>query len=129
MFTCLDSLNGHVEKVGVNRPATPCDEPWEELRKRQDDFVDQMPQVLVIGGGQAGLEVAARLKHLDVPTLVIERSARVGDSWRKRYDSLCLHDTVWYDHPPYMPFPSPWPVYPLRENLPISWKLTQRRSN
>jgi len=111
IFTCLDSLMGSVEKVGVNRNATPCIEPWEALRKRQVDFVDESPQVLVIGGAQAGLELAARLKHLDVPTLVIERSARIGDSWRNRYDSLSLHDTVWYDHPPYMPFPSSWPVY------------------
>ncbi|KAG6866756.1 hypothetical protein C0991_011415 [Blastosporella zonata] len=78
IFTCLDSLNGHVEKGRA---------------------------------GQAGLEIAARLKQLDVPTLVLERLPRIGDSWRNRYDSLALHDTVWFDHPPYMPFPSSWPVY------------------
>ncbi|KAF5380611.1 hypothetical protein D9615_004633 [Tricholomella constricta] len=111
IFTCLDSLRDHVEKVGVNRSTTPIIEPWEALRNRQVDFIDEHPQVLIIGGGQGGLEVAARLKQLDVPTLVIERNARIGDSWRNRYDSLCLHDTVWYDHPPYMPFPSSWPVY------------------
>lgn len=33
-----------------------------------------------------------------------------GDSWRKRYKSLCLHDPVWYDHMPYLPFPDDWPV-------------------
>ncbi|KAF8070683.1 hypothetical protein FPV67DRAFT_1561425 [Lyophyllum atratum] len=111
MFTCLDSLKGHAEKVGANRTATPVNESWEDIRKRQVDFVDEAPQVLVIGAASAGLEVAARLKHLNVLTLVIDRSARIGDSWRNRYESLCLHDTVWYDHPPYMPFPSSWPVY------------------
>jgi len=33
-----------------------------------------------------------------VPTLVIEKNERAGDSWRKRYRSLVLHDRMWYDH-------------------------------
>ncbi|KAI3605508.1 flavin-binding monooxygenase-like protein [Moniliophthora roreri] len=97
--------------VGVNRETTPVIEPWEAVRKRQIEFSDRDPDVLVIGGGQTGLEIAARFKHLDVPALVIEKNPRIGDNWRNRYDSLALHDTVWYDNPPYMSFPSSWPVY------------------
>ena len=51
-------------------------------------------QVVVIGAGQSGLEVAARLKYLGVKTLIIEKKPRVRDLWRTRYESLCLHDTV-----------------------------------
>ena len=65
---------------------------------------------LIIGAGQGGLTTAARLKQLGVPTLVIDKNGRVGDNWRKRYRQLVLHDPVWYDHMPYLPFPANWPV-------------------
>ena len=51
-------------------------------------------QVIVVGAGQSGLEIAARLKYLGVKTLIIEKKPRVGDLWRTRYEALCLHDTV-----------------------------------
>ena len=44
-----------------------------------------------------------------------ERAA--GDSWRKRYKSLCLHDPVWYDHMPYLPFPKNWPVFSPKDKI------------
>jgi len=75
------------------------------------------PKVVVIGGGQSGLDVAARLKLLDIPTLVVERQQRIGDQWRNRYQALCLHDPVWYDHMPYIPFPASWPVYTPAQKL------------
>ncbi|KIK47187.1 hypothetical protein CY34DRAFT_9210 [Suillus luteus UH-Slu-Lm8-n1] len=65
----------------------------------------------LLGGGQSGLDVAARLKMLGMKTLVVEKNERIGDNWRKRYAALCLHDPVWYDHMPYLPFPVLWPVY------------------
>lgn len=46
-----------------------------------------------VGAGQTGLQIAARFKAMDIPTLVIETNERVGDNWRKRYDSLALHTT------------------------------------
>ena len=49
----------------------------------------------LIGAGQGGLTLAARLKQLRVKTLVIDRNRRVGDNWRKRYRQLVLHDSVW----------------------------------
>lgn len=47
-----------------------------------------------MGGGQGGIARAARLRQLSVPTIVVEKNARAGDSWRMRYKSLCLHDPV-----------------------------------
>lgn len=52
-----------------------------------------------------------------MPTIIIERNERAGDSWRKRYKSLCLHDPVWYDHLPYIPFPDNWPVFAPKDKV------------
>ncbi len=52
-----------------------------------------------------------------MPTIIIEKNERPGDSWRKRYKSLCLHDPVWYDHLPYIPFPENWPVFAPKDKI------------
>lgn len=52
-----------------------------------------------------------------MPTLVVEKNSRAGHSWRKRYGALCLHDPVWYDHLPYLPFPDDWPVFTPKDKL------------
>ncbi|KAG6370029.1 hypothetical protein JVT61DRAFT_12548 [Boletus reticuloceps] len=76
---------------------------WEERRRREVELADGDPIVIVIGAGHSGLEVAARLKYLGVPYLVIDKKARVDDNWRDRYNALCLHTTIW--------FPPTWPVF------------------
>jgi cation diffusion facilitator CzcD-associated flavoprotein CzcO len=58
------------------------------------DGKQEDPVVVVIGAGHSGLEQAARLKSLNVPTLVIEKHGRVGDSWRTRAKTLSLHNPV-----------------------------------
>jgi putative flavoprotein involved in K+ transport len=73
--------------------------------------------VLIIGGGQAGLTTAARLKQLQIDTLIVDREARIGDNWRKRYHALTLHNQVQVNHMPYMPFPPTWPVYIPKDKL------------
>ena len=75
------------------------------------------PQVLIIGGGQSGLALAAQLQHLGVPYLVAEQNARVGDNWRNRYDSLILHDPVWVNHLPFKPFPDEWPTFTPKDKM------------
>ncbi|MFD0516481.1 flavin-containing monooxygenase [Paractinoplanes durhamensis] len=72
---------------------------------------------MVIGGGQGGIALGARLRQLGVPALVIDKQERPGDQWRKRYKSLCLHDPVWYDHLPYLPFPANWPVFSPKDKI------------
>ncbi|MGH6629891.1 MAG: flavin-containing monooxygenase, partial [Burkholderiales bacterium] len=64
-----------------------------------------------------GIALGARLKRLGVPALILEKNARPGDSWRKRYASLVLHDPVWYDHMPYKPFPEGWPVFSPKDRM------------
>ena len=72
---------------------------------------------VIVGGGQAGLSIAARLTQLDVDTLIVDREARIGDNWRKRYHALVLHNQVHVNHLPYMPFPPNWPAYIPKDKL------------
>lgn len=110
LLTRLESLKGFPEKVGELRDRT-MHHNWIEERSREPFPTDGSPTVLIIGAGHTGLDIAARLKYMDVSALVIDRNARVGDNWRTRYKSLCLHDTVWFNQMPYLPFPSTWPVF------------------
>jgi len=94
MFTNLEDLKGFPEKLGALRNREPSHGSWESQRRKEIAFEDTEPAVLVIGGSQCGLGIAARLKMLDVSTLIIEKSPRIGDNWRNRYSALCLHDPV-----------------------------------
>ncbi len=88
--------------------------------KDQEDAelgITRQPYCLIIGGGQGGIVLGARLKQLEVPTIIIEKNSRPGDSWRNRYKSLCLHDPVWYDHLPYLPFPDHWPIFSPKDKI------------
>lgn len=94
IFTNLKGLNDFPEQIKDLREQAPNHGKWHEKRKREIECLDEDPKVIVVGDGQAGLEIAARLKYLGVKTLVVEREPRVGNLWRKRYEALCLHDTV-----------------------------------
>lgn len=94
IFTNLEDLKGFPEKIGPLRNSVTNHGKWEENRKKEAEFVDKQPTVLIVGGGQSGLDVAARLKALNVSSLVVERNPRIGDNWRTRYESLTLHDPV-----------------------------------
>lgn len=125
LFTMIDELKGHEERTGRRRPlgvrhmADPDRETWSEERARREKELGAtvQPYCLVIGGGQGGIMLAARLKQLGVPAIIVEKNARAGDSWRKRYRSLVLHDPVWYDHLPYIPFPANWPVFTPKDKM------------
>lgn len=92
---------------------------WADKRtkRRASLGVTEQPYVLIIGGGQGGIALGARLKRQGVPTLIVDKQANPGDQWRGRYHSLCLHDPVWYDHLPYLPFPDDWPVFTPKDKM------------
>jgi putative flavoprotein involved in K+ transport len=123
LSTTLQELSGHEEQVGARRPIGPSDvrdfgaENWSDQRRKAVAYADRDPAVLVIGAGQAGLAIAARLTQLGVDTLIVDRNARVGDNWRHRYHSLTLHNEVYVNDLPYLPFPSTFPVYIAKDKL------------
>jgi hypothetical protein len=90
VFTDLDSLLAFPPKLGVWRDPQPNHGNWAVQRKREIKFADADPKVLIICAGHCGLSVAARLKFLEVPSLVVERNPKVGDNWRLRYKTLCF---------------------------------------
>jgi putative flavoprotein involved in K+ transport len=125
LLTTMVELKGFEEKTGERRikgaehGVHPGRKTWAERRAEEQatlGFTEQ-PYVVIIGGGQGGIMLAARLRRLGVPTIVVEKNARPGDSWRNRYKSLCLHDPVWYDHLPYLPFPDDWPVFAPKDKI------------
>jgi putative flavoprotein involved in K+ transport len=92
-------------------------------RRRSNSATAPHPYCLIVGGGQGGIGLGARLKRLRVPTIVVDRHERPGDAWRKRYKSLCLHDPVWYGHMPYLPFPDHWPVFSPKDKIGDSLEM------
>ncbi|KAI5461960.1 hypothetical protein BGZ63DRAFT_354986 [Mariannaea sp. PMI_226] len=124
LYTSLQQLDGHEENVFQNRPrgvqhgGNPGRKNWSDRRRAEKSFEDGYePEVLILGAGQAGLTIAARLKALGVSSLMVDKNARIGDNWRNRYHQLVLHDAVWYDHLPYIRFPPQWPVYTPKDKL------------
>lgn len=125
LLTTAQELKGYEEKAGRTREsgvvhgARKTRETWAEHRAREEAELGYttQPNVVIIGGGQGGIALGARLRRLGVPTIILEKNERAGDSWRKRYKSLCLHDPVWYDHLPYLPFPEHWPVFAPKDKL------------
>ena len=119
--TNLHELRGHEEEF--KRRAEPDStrdfgaENWRDRLERQRAFADRDPVVLVVGGGHAGLSIAARLSQLGIDTLIVDRHKRIGDNWRTRYHSLTLHNEVFVNHLPYLPFPPNFPVYIPKDRL------------
>ncbi len=125
LLTTLQELKGHEERNGFSRPmgavhgSDPDRRSWAEKKDDEDAELGTavQPYVLVIGGGQGGIALGARLRQLGVPSIVVDKYDRPGDQWRSRYKTLCLHDPVWYDHLPYLPFPDNWPVFAPKDKI------------
>ncbi len=125
LLTAIAELIGHEEPTGARRPqglthrAEQGRKTWAERRAEHAAAfgIDEQPYCLIVGGGQNGLQLAARLGRLGVPTLVVDAHERPGDCWRKRYPSLHLHDPIFLDHFPYLPFPEHWPLFTPKDRM------------
>ena len=125
LLTTMVELKGFEEKKGASRGmgaqhgAAKGRLNWAERRALEvaELGTTTQPYCVIVGGGQGGIGLGARLRRLGVPTIILEKNERAGDSWRNRYKSLCLHDPVWYDHMPYLPFPDDWPVFSPKDKI------------
>jgi putative flavoprotein involved in K+ transport len=125
LLTAIADLKGHEEARGRTRPAGIVHKAdrhrttWSEARAAETARHGPGGPARGAGDrrGQGGIALGARLKSLGVPTLIVEKNPRAGDSWRNRYRSLVLHDPVWYDHLPYLPFPETWPVFCPKDKM------------
>lgn len=126
LMTALDEIRGHEDPANGKRwqnvdwKRNFGGENWLDRRRRAQAYDDRDPAVLVVGAAQAGLTIAARLTLLGVDTLVVDREARIGDSWRHRYHALTLHNETRVNHLPYMPFPRSWPVF-IPKDMLANW--------
>lgn len=75
------------------------------------------PEVVIVGAGHSGLALGAWLKHLGTEAILLERSPRVGDNWRTRYDSLTLHTPVVANHLPFLHFPDDFPLWIAKDQF------------
>jgi putative flavoprotein involved in K+ transport len=125
LLTTMTELKGFEERKGERRAkgaehgVKPDRKTWLEQRQEQVATLGYsvQPYVVIVGGGQGGIALGARLRRLSVSAIIVEKNEKPGDSWRKRYKSLCLHDPVWYDHLPYLPFPDDWPVFAPKDKI------------
>lgn len=125
LLTALQELKGFEENKGKRRPmgaehgAARNRLSWKEKREAEAAELGYttQPYTVIIGGGQGGIALGARLRQLGVPTIILDKHDRPGDQWRSRYKSLCLHDPIWYDHLPYIKFPDNWPVFTPKDKV------------
>ncbi len=123
LLTTLQELANAPQRIGEHRPTgvefseSFSGDNWLDQRIKRQAYDNRDPEVLIVGGGQSGLILAARLELMGVDVLVIERNDRIGDNWRHRYHSLTLHNEVWANSMPYMPFPPNWPTFVPKDKL------------
>ncbi len=126
IMTSLHELKGFEEKIGKQRPTGAAysrnfgGTNWKDQRTAGQEYNDREPTVLIAGGGQAGLSLAATLGLIGVDALVVDKLPRVGDCWRTRYHSLALHNNTEFNHLPYLPYPPNWPTY-LPKDMLADW--------
>jgi hypothetical protein len=134
-FTSLQELTGHEERKGSTRPKgfeSTDKKTWLDRRTEMQQMEGMEPTVLVIGAGHSGLNIAARLGMLDIPTLVIEKNERVGDNWRKRYktynksllsliEQACVARSRVVRSPPIYPIPTTLAYVHTQRYMGLLW--------
>ena len=90
---------------------------WLEQRRAEIAFADREPDVLIVGGGHAGISAAVELGRIGLDALIVDKEKRVGDNWRLRYHGLKLHNKTPVNHLRYLPFPKNFPDYIPKDKI------------
>jgi putative flavoprotein involved in K+ transport len=108
----LEGLDGQLVEAGeaFRRLADPASLARVPLERERYD-------VIVIGGGQAGLSVGYHLARRGLRFVILDAEKRVGDAWRKRWDSLRLFSPAFLDGLDGMPFPAPRNYFPTKDEM------------
>ncbi|KAJ7049329.1 hypothetical protein C8F01DRAFT_1265524 [Mycena amicta] len=117
VFMTLRDIRGHEEsgpEEGVYGGHTI---PWEDHERERRAKIEKDLYVLIFGGGQTGLNLGARFRQMNIPSIILERTERVGDVWRHRYPSLTLHSICTQHTLLYQSFPTNWPIFTSRDKL------------
>eukprot|EP00425_Heterocapsa_triquetra_P003084 CAMPEP_0195055994 /NCGR_PEP_ID=MMETSP0448-20130528/4554_1 /TAXON_ID=66468 /ORGANISM="Heterocapsa triquestra, Strain CCMP 448" /LENGTH=616 /DNA_ID=CAMNT_0040085767 /DNA_START=70 /DNA_END=1920 /DNA_ORIENTATION=+ len=127
LLTAAEELKGHPDPSGPNRAEG---RPYGAVRGREAHNHKlarekaaigapdgQQPFAVIVGGGQCGLAIGARLKRLGVPSVIVDKHPRAGDCWRNRYDALHLHDPVFACHLPHVPLPDDFPLWMHKDEM------------
>ena len=72
---------------------------------------------VIIGGGQAGLATGYHLAKRGLPFVILDANERIGDAWRKRWDSLRLFTPARYDGLEGWRFPAPALSFPTKDEM------------
>lgn len=78
--------------------------------------VEYVPTI-VVGGGQAGLATGRELQRRGLPFVILDASDRIGDAWRRRWDSLRLFTPARWDGLPDLPFPARGDAFPTKDEM------------
>ncbi|KZT56812.1 FAD/NAD(P)-binding domain-containing protein [Calocera cornea HHB12733] len=93
-----------------------CAQDLQRLNIR-DSQVDDDFDVVILGGGQCGLQLAAASRAIGMRVLIVEQNARLGDQWRRHYDPLRLHLPKQHSQFLYRSFPPSTPLYPSKDDI------------
>jgi len=90
---------------------------WLEQRQASQAYADREPDVLIVGGGHAGIAAAVECKRIGLDALIVDRERRIGDNWRLRYRGLKLHNKTPVNLFRYLPFPLSFPDYIPKDKI------------
>ncbi|MCC8958140.1 NAD(P)/FAD-dependent oxidoreductase [Bradyrhizobium sp. Pear77] len=88
-----------------------------EQRQISRAYADREPDVLIVGGGHAGIAAAVECKRIGLDALIVDRQQRIGDNWRLRYRGLKLHNKTPVNLFRYLPFPPTFPDYIPKDKI------------